>query len=131
MWLDLLGIIFLLFAVYLILTTIFGNSATPIEVTVMLFVGLGTLFGTQLYKLNREIGETRVKTKHGFNKMKEDFGIIKTNFNIVKEDFNIIKTDFNIVKEDFKVIKRDFEVVKIDLNIVKEDLGLIRNKLSA
>ncbi|MBU0460380.1 MAG: hypothetical protein KKH52_03690 [Nanoarchaeota archaeon] len=76
-WLDVLGIVFLIFAVYLILTTIFGNSATPIEVTLMLFLGIGSLFGSQIYKLNREVGEIKINMKYSFNKIKEDMDAIK------------------------------------------------------
>lgn len=32
-WADIAALIFFLLAIYFILTTIFGNSATPIEVT--------------------------------------------------------------------------------------------------
>jgi len=81
-WLDVLGIAALIFAVYLILTTIFGNSATPIEVTLMLFLGLGSLFGSQIYKLNREVGEIKINMKHSFNNIKEDINSIKKKLNI-------------------------------------------------
>ncbi|HLC88693.1 MAG TPA: hypothetical protein VJG49_01530 [Candidatus Nanoarchaeia archaeon] len=81
-WLDVLGIAALIFAVYLILTTIFGNSATPIEVTLMLFLGLGSLFGSQIYKLNREVGEIKINMKHSFNNIKEDMDSIKKKLNV-------------------------------------------------
>ncbi len=80
-WLDLIGIAFLIFAVYLILTTIFGNSATPIEVTLMLFLGIGSLFGSQIYKLNREVGEIKINMKHSFDKIKDDINSIKKKLN--------------------------------------------------
>ncbi len=83
-WLDVLGVVFLLFAIYLILTTIFGNSATPIEVTLMLFIGLGSLFGSQLYKLNRETGEIRVSMKQSFERVKEDIKEIKRDISFIK-----------------------------------------------
>lgn len=104
-WLDVLGIIFLLFAVYLILTTIFGNSATPIEVTVIIFLGLGSLFGSQLYKLNREMGEMKVSVKHSFVR--------------VKDDIHSVKEDVNVIKD---------KVGKIDE--IKEGISLIKNKLN-
>ena len=81
-WLDVLGIAALIFAVYLILTTIFGNSATPTEVTLMLFLGLGSLFGSQIYKLNREVGEIKINMKHSFNNIKEDMDSIKKKLNV-------------------------------------------------
>ena len=81
-WLDVLGIVFLLFAVYLILTIIFGNSSTPIEVTLMLFLGLGSLFGSQLYRLNREVGEIKVGIIHSFDKIKGDMNLIKKKLDV-------------------------------------------------
>lgn len=81
-WLDVLGIVFLLFAIYLILTTVFGNSATPIEVTLMLFLGLGSLFGSQLYKLNRETGEIKVQMKQSFERVRGDIDLIKKKLNV-------------------------------------------------
>lgn len=83
-WLDVLGIVFLLFAIYLILTTIFGNSATPIEVTLMLFLGLGSLFGSQLYKLNRELGEIKVSMKQSFERVKGDIKEIKGDISFIR-----------------------------------------------
>lgn len=79
-WAEIVALILFLFAVYLILTTIFGDSATPIEVTAILFGSLGTLFVkvySSLYKLNREVGEMNLMMKHSFQKVKEDIGLIK------------------------------------------------------
>lgn len=72
-WLDVLLIILFLLSVYLILTKLFGHSATPIEITFSVFVVLGGL----MYKINREIGEIRIKMINGFIKIREDINKLR------------------------------------------------------
>jgi len=69
-WAEIVALIFFLLAVYFILTTIFGNSATPIEVTAVLFGSVGALFVkvySSLYQLNREVGEIKVGIKRAMS----------------------------------------------------------------
>ncbi len=84
-WPDIIALIFFLLAIYLILTIIFGHSATPIEVTVTLFGGLAFL----VYRINREVGEVKISIKYGFKKIKEDMDIIKGNMDLIKRKLKI------------------------------------------
>ena len=72
-WLDIVLIALFVMAVYFILTRIFGHSAADLTISVTLFTFLGGL----LYKLNRELGEFKIKTKSSFERLKEDIGQIK------------------------------------------------------
>ena len=60
-------------AVYFVLTRIFGHSATDLSITITLF----TLLGSMLYKLNREVGEFKIKTISSFDKLRLDINGVK------------------------------------------------------
>ena len=66
--LDLVIVLLFLLFVYFVLTRIFGHSATDFTIMITLF----TILGGLLYNLNREFGEFKVKTVHGFGKVRED-----------------------------------------------------------
>lgn len=70
---DIIIILLSILAVYFIITRIFGHSATDLTISVTLF----TLLGGLLYKLNREIGEFKIKTMNSFKMLKEDIESIK------------------------------------------------------
>ena len=70
---DITIIILFMLAIYFILTRIFGHSATDTIISVTLF----TLLVGLLYKLNRELGEFKIKTMNSFNNLKEDIIEIK------------------------------------------------------
>ncbi len=70
---DLMIVGLFLLTVYFILTRIFGHSASDLTISVSLFTFLGSL----LYKLNREVGEFKVKTINAFERLKEDISFIK------------------------------------------------------
>ena len=74
-WIDVLIIILFLLSVYLILTRIFGHSATDLAIGIALSSALGSL----LYKLNREFGEFKIKTINSFKNIKKDIAQIKGN----------------------------------------------------
>lgn len=83
-WVDVLIVILFLLSVYLILTRIFGRSATDLAIGVSLFTFLGILIyqnnintTNHIIKLNREFGEFKIKTINSFDKLKEDLGEIK------------------------------------------------------
>lgn len=84
-WLEITALVFFLLAVYLILTTIFGNSATPIEVTITLIGGLSVL----IYRMNREIGEIKTNMKHSFGKIKEDINLIRGDLGLIKKKLRV------------------------------------------
>ena len=71
--LDIALILLFLLLVYLILTRVFGHSATPIEITLTVFTVLGGL----LYKLNREVGEIKIGVSNGFQNVAKDMNEIK------------------------------------------------------
>ena len=70
---DIIIIILSILSIYFILTRIFGHSATDTTISVTLF----TLLGGLLYKLNRELGEFKIRTMNSFNNLKEDISEIK------------------------------------------------------
>jgi len=72
-WIDIAIILLFILAVYFILTRIFGHSATDLTISFTLF----TLLGGLLYKLNREIGEFKIKTINSFKMLKEDIKGLK------------------------------------------------------
>ena len=74
-FIDLLTIVAFLVVFYLILTRIFGHSATDMQ----LMVGVFTALMIYLAKLDREIGESKIDTKHRF-------GNIESNMNIFKDE---------------------------------------------
>lgn len=84
-WIDILIIIFAVLVIYMLLTILFGESATPIEVTMGLFGFLGGLFykltkdlTSSINKLNREFGEFRIRVVNSFDNLKKDiFGLKK------------------------------------------------------
>lgn len=100
-WIDLVIVLSFLLLVYLILTRIFGNSASDLEIIVGLLTFLGSLSMksiTLAYNLNREFGEFKVKTVYNFDSIKE--GLKK-----VKEDTTLIKNDLNLIKNKLKINK--------------------------
>ncbi len=130
-WLDILGIALLLFAVYLILTTIFGNSATPIEVTLSLFLGLGSLFGSQLYKMNRELGEIKVGLKHSFHKVKLEMGNIKSEIGDIKLEMGNIKSEIGDIKLEMGNIKPEIGNIKLEMESIKWGINNLSASLGA
>lgn len=77
-WIDILIIILFILAVYFILTRIFGHSASDLVISITLF----TLLAAALYRLNRELGEFKIKTLNSFDKLKEDINLIKEKLKI-------------------------------------------------
>ncbi len=77
-WIDILIIILFLLSVYFILTRIVGKSASELAIGITLF----SLLAVVLYKLNREIGEFKIKTVNSFNKLREDTSLIKEKLKI-------------------------------------------------
>ena len=80
---DILIILLFLLSVYLILTRIFGHSASDLTIMISLF----SFFGSILFKLvfvisnlNREIGEFKVKTINSFKKLREDLNDLKDTY---------------------------------------------------
>lgn len=72
-WVDILIIILFILAVYFILTRIFRHSASDLAISVTLF----TLLAAALYRLNREVGELKIRTINSFDKLREDINSIK------------------------------------------------------
>lgn len=82
--LIILGII----VVYLFAYRIFGNSPTDFQI----IAGITGFFGAAIlknfsltYKLNREIGELRLKSFHAFNGIKTDMESLKRDIFDIKE----------------------------------------------
>ena len=73
----------------MILTRIFGNSATDVQIYITLIMGMLVIMG-YIVKGNREIGEIKVGmqyiistgVKEGFTKIKEDMSLIKKKLKI-------------------------------------------------
>jgi len=77
-WIDIVIIILFLLSLYLILTRIFGHSASDLTITITLF----SLLGGLVYKLNREFGEFKIKTVNSFTNLKGDINLIKKKLKI-------------------------------------------------
>ena len=75
---DVLIILLFLLALYFILTRILGHSATDLAITVTLF----SLLATALYKLNREIGEFKIRSINTFDRLKDDLELIKNKLDV-------------------------------------------------
>ncbi len=98
-WLDIIIILLFLFSVYLILTRIFGNSASDLSIIVSLFGLFGSLVTRVMYAvyhLNREIGEFKIKTAHGFQKVKDDMDFVKSGTELLKSDMSLIKKKLRV-----------------------------------
>lgn len=80
-WTQVLSIILFVIVVYMILTRLFGHSATDLAITVGLFV---LLFINQ-YQLNREMGEIKSALKYGFIKVKEDISRIDEGIMVINK----------------------------------------------
>ena len=86
--LNIILIALLILGVYLFFDRIFGNSPTDFQLILWLagFFGVAIIkTATLMYDLNREIGETRVKSFHAFAKIKTDTKDIKSQINNIKE----------------------------------------------
>lgn len=77
-WIDILLVILFIISVYFILTRIFGHSATDLTISVSLFTFLAGL----LYKLNRELGEFKIKSINSFDNLKQDMTLIRKKLKI-------------------------------------------------
>jgi len=75
-WIDILIIILFIATLYFVLTRIFGHSASDLTISISLFILLGSL----IYKINREIGEFKVKTINSFRNLREDLNDLKNTY---------------------------------------------------
>ena len=80
-WLEVLLWIMMIVIFIMILSRIFGNSATDIQVYLGFASILVVIMG-YISRLNREVGEVKVGIKHSFDKIKEDVGLIKKKLKI-------------------------------------------------
>lgn len=98
-WFDIIIILLFLFSVYLILTRIFGNSASDLSIIVSLISFSGSLIARVMYavyNLNREIGEFKIRTAHGFQKVKDDMTFVKSGIEFLKNDIGLIKKKLRV-----------------------------------
>ena len=72
-WTQVLAVLLFILVVYMILTRIYGHSATDIAIA----LGLFTLLFVNQYQLNREVGEIKLSLKHSFQRVHEDITMIK------------------------------------------------------
>lgn len=79
-WIDILIIILFLLSLYLILTRIFGHSASDLTIIISLSTFLGSIIfkvSYIIFNLNRETGEIKIQMKNSFQKVREDIDLIK------------------------------------------------------
>ncbi|MBL7100459.1 MAG: hypothetical protein ISS23_00725 [Nanoarchaeota archaeon] len=125
-WINILLVLLFLLLVYLILTRIFGHSATDLIINITLFTFLGGLIYFlnnnimhYIIKLNREFGEFNIKTTNGFDNIKKD--MVKLN-----KKFDGFKTNtFNA----FEKTREDIEKIKIGTEKIRVDMKEIKNKI--
>ena len=102
--LEILLWVVILILFYMILTRIFGNSATDIQIYLgflsSFLVVIGFLIGTnnKVSNLNREMGEAKISIKHNFERVRNDVNIIKEDTNKLREDIKRIETKIDNLK---------------------------------
>ncbi len=72
-WYQALAVALTALFFYMVLTRIFGHSATDFALTTTLF----GMLGTWLYNLNREVGELKTELKNFKESIHEEFQAIK------------------------------------------------------
>ncbi len=70
-WLEILFWVVMIILFIMILTRVFGNSATEIQIFLGFVTGFMIIMGF-IAKHHREIGEIKINMKHSFAKAKED-----------------------------------------------------------
>ncbi len=70
-WLEVLFWIVMTVLVIMILTRVFGHSATDVQIYIGIVSGFFLLTG-YIMRMNREIGEIKIEMKYNFNKVRED-----------------------------------------------------------
>tara|TARA_Y100000034_G_scaffold80413_1_gene96471 strand:+ start:2141 stop:2467 length:327 start_codon:yes stop_codon:yes gene_type:complete len=93
-WLEVLFWIVMAVLVGMILTRVFGHSATDVQIYIGIVSGFFLITGYMM-RMNREIGEIKVDMKHGFDRVGEEFGRVREDFHGVGEDIKSIKDDIS------------------------------------
>ncbi len=75
-WLEVLFWIIILLLLAMVLTRIFGHSATDVQIYLAFISGLLVVM-TQIVKMNREIGEIKIQMKNSFRKVRDDIEKLK------------------------------------------------------
>ena len=70
-WLEVLFWIVMAVLVWMILTRVFGNSATDVQIFIGIVSGFFLVTGYMM-RMNREIGEIKIDIKHNFERVGED-----------------------------------------------------------
>jgi len=87
-WLEILFWIVMAILFIMIMTKVFGKSATDIQIFLGFFTGLLILMGHiiklkgDVNHLNREFGEFKIKTINSFKNLKKDISSIKKKLKI-------------------------------------------------
>lgn len=70
-WLEILFWIIMIILFIMILSRIFGHSATDIQIYITLVMGMITIMG-YIMRMNREIEEIKIQMISSFKKVRED-----------------------------------------------------------
>ena len=87
-WFEILFWIFIIILIIMILTRIFGKSATDTQIYITLIIVMLTIMGSlvkimsYIVKMNREIGEIKVQMTNNFDSIKKDITLIKNKLKI-------------------------------------------------
>ena len=87
-WFEILFWIFLIILIIMILSRIFGKSATDINIILTIAAIMLAIMG-HIVKMNREIGEIKVGIKYSFNNIKNDMNSIKKGLNLIKKKLKV------------------------------------------
>ena len=79
--LEILFWIVMIILFIMILSRIFGKSATDTQIYLAFFTGLLIIMG-HIFKLNREFGEFKIRSINSFNSIKKDINLIKKKLKI-------------------------------------------------
>lgn len=70
-WFEIVFWVILIVLITMIITRIFGSSATDIQIYIAVTTGMLTIMG-YIVKMNREIGELKTQMMNSFKKIRKD-----------------------------------------------------------
>ena len=86
-WIDIFFWIILIVLFTMVLTRVFGNSATDIQIYIAIITALAGIIN-YVAKHHREIGEIKIDMKHSFSKVRGDINRLEGKIDILLKKIN-------------------------------------------